>query len=59
VRFWHDLWCREQLLKIFFRTCLVVHVVKMCGWRIIFSFEMENFNGIYSLLDQCMIGWWK
>lgn len=54
VRFCHDLWCGEQPLKI---SCLVLHVLRMRGWRIICISEMEIFNGIFFfLLDRCMIG---
>ena len=52
VRFWHDLLCGKQLLKIYFLDLFGT----ARGWWIICSSEMEIFNEIYFLTEQCMIG---
>jgi hypothetical protein len=56
VLVWHDVWCEELPLKVFFQSCSLLHVVRIRGWRRICRSKMVTFIGIFCLLDLCMIG---
>jgi len=35
IRFWHDLWCGDRPLKLYFQLCILLRVLMMLGWWII------------------------
>jgi hypothetical protein len=49
VRFWDDVWCGIDLLKLSFLGCLVLLVLRKRPLRIMWSELMVLSNGIFSL----------
>jgi len=58
IRFWHDVWCRDQTLKAPFPDSFNLAIVRMLLWQIIWSFLMILINRMLTFLKRLMIRRW-
>jgi hypothetical protein len=58
IRFWDDVWCGELALKVAFRFCMELLVIRMLVLQLTWTFLVALFSGTLAFFERHMIGRW-